>query len=75
MKKKSFLDKLTNIVDTPSRVFTRPLMGAMLSGIYRALPGEQAGEKELREAAKGIGYNPANIFFNKQTAEDLRGAF
>lgn len=73
-EKKSFLDKLTNIVDTPSRVFTRPLMGAMLSGIYRALPGEQAGEKELREAAKGIGYNPANIFFNKQTAEDLRGA-
>ena len=71
---RSFLDRVGNILDTPSRVFTRPLMGALMAGIYSVAPGEQAGEKELKQAMAKVGWNPLNIVFDKENSEELRQA-
>ena len=67
---KSLMDRITSILDAPAKHVARPLMAGTLANVFRVLPGEQAGEAELRKAA---GINPLG-FFSSERRERLRGA-
>ena len=67
----SFLSKVGNVLDTPSRVFTRPLMATGLAALFALKGGKQAGEDELRAAAT---FNPLQIFFDSKKRKELNEA-
>lgn len=69
-EEKSFMGKIGDILDLPSKHISRPLMAGVLANTYRLLPGEQAGEQELRKAA---GWNPFGIL-TEGRRERLRDA-
>jgi hypothetical protein len=58
-QKRSLLDRVFSGLDAPGRIFARPAMGAVLANVFRAMPGEQPGEAQLREA---VGTNPLAVF-------------
>ena len=70
IESKSFMDKVSSVLDAPSKYVARPLMAASLAGIFTVMPGEQAGEAALRKAT---GINPLG-FFDSDRQDRMREA-
>jgi transcriptional regulator with XRE-family HTH domain len=68
---RSFLDRVSGILEAPINAVSKPLIGQILNQTFRAIPGEQGGEKALREA---LGTSPFVNLFAPTNAEKIREA-
>ena len=58
-------------LEFPTKHIAQPAMGSVLSNIFGLIPGDQAGEKELREAGAR---NPLAMVFQPERRENVREA-
>tara|TARA_R100000808_G_scaffold8913_1_gene24876 strand:+ start:2266 stop:6363 length:4098 start_codon:yes stop_codon:yes gene_type:complete len=62
---------ISKALEYPAKHVARPAMGVALSNIFGLVPGEQAGEKELREAGAR---NPLAMIFQPERRGKVREA-